>query len=230
MITLYHHPLCPHSRFVRLILGEYGIEPQLIEENVFERRREFLILDPAGQTPVLVEHPSTVAPGAAVIAEYFDETRGLTLGKHRLLPEDPVSRIEVRRLTSWFNEKFFREVTDWLVTEKVHKRYMPRERGGGAPDMELVRAARANIRTHMRYINHLAGGRKWLAGDRLSHADLAAAAQLSCVDFLGDVPWEEYEMAKLWYSKVKSRPAFRSLLADRLPGLTPAAEYADLDF
>lgn len=230
MISLYHHPLCAHSRFVRLLLGEYGIEPQLIEENVCERRRDFLILDPAGETPVVVEHPSMVIPGAATIAEYFDETRGLALGKHRLLPEDPLSRVEVRRLTDWFGQKFFREVTDWLVTEKVYKRYRPRERGGGAPDTDLVRAARSNIRTHMRYISYLAGARKWLAGDRLSHADLAAAAQLSCVDFLGDVPWEEYETAKLWYSRVKSRPAFRSLLADRLPGMSPAAVYADLDF
>ena len=230
MITLYHHPLCPHSRFVRLLLGEYGIEPQLVEENVFERRRDFLILDPAGQTPVLVEQDGMVVPGAGPIAEYFDETRGLALGKHRLLPDDPASRVEVRRLFDWFSRKFFDEVTNWLVTEKVYKRYMPRERGGGAPDMELVRAARANIRTHLRYVSYLAGNRKWLAGDLLSHADLAAAAQISCVDFLGDVPWDENEGAKLWYAKVKSRPAFRTLLADRLPGLSPAPIYADLDF
>ena len=230
MITLYHHPLCAHSRFVRLLLGEYGIEPQLIEENTFERRRDFLVLDPAGQTPLMIEDPGVVAPGAGVIAEYLDETRGLALGRHRLLPDDPLGRVEVRRLMDWFGQKFFREVTDWLVTEKVYKRHMPRERGGGAPDMELVRAARANIRTHLRYIGYLAGARKWLAGDQLSHADFAAAAQLSCVDFLGDVPWEEYETAKHWYARVKSRPSFRPLLADRMPGLTPAPVYADLDF
>lgn len=231
MITLYHHPLCPHSRFVRLLLGEYGVEPALVEENVFERRRDFLMLDPSGQTPVLVEHQTIVAPGPSVIAEYLDETRGQALGKHRLLPQDPIARIEVRRLTDWFGQKFFSEVTDWLVTEKIYKRYMPRERGGGgAPDMELVRAARANIRTHLRYIGYLAGSRKWLAGDGLSHADLAAAAQLSCIDFLGDVPWDENETAKLWYARVKSRPSFRPLLADRLPGLAPSPVYADLDF
>ena len=82
------------------------------------------------------------------------------------------------------------------MTEKVYKRFMPREHGGGAPDMELVRAARANIRYHLRYIGYLVGNRKWLAGDRLTYADLAAAAHLSCVDFLGDVPWDEDETAK----------------------------------
>jgi glutathione S-transferase len=230
MVTLYHHPLCAQSRFVRLLLGEYGIEPQLVEENSYERRREFLALDPAGQTPVLVDPPNHVVPGAGPIAEYLDETRGSGLGKHRLLPVDTDARVEVRRLLDWFNRKFVDEVTSLLVNEKVFKRYMSREQGGGAPDTDLVRAARANIRTHMRYIGYLAGRRKWLAGSALSHADLAAAAQLSCVDFLGDVPWDESEAAKVWYARMKSRPSFRPLLADKLPGLAPAPIYADLDF
>ncbi|MGO9007460.1 MAG: glutathione S-transferase family protein [Beijerinckiaceae bacterium] len=230
MVTLYHHPLCPNSRFVRLLLGEYGIEPVLVDERPFERRRDFLIMNPAGQTPVLVEENGLVVPGASIIAEYFDETRGLALADQRLLPEDPAGRIEVRRLVEWFCQKFFSEVGNWLVTEKVYKRFMSAETGGGAPDMDLVRAARANIRYHLRYIGYLAGGRKWLAGDRLSHADLAAAAHISVVDFLGDVPWDEDATAKLWYARVKSRPAFRAILADRLPGMTPATVYADLDF
>jgi glutathione S-transferase len=230
MVTLYHYPLCPHSRFARLLLGEYAIKPELVEEKPFERRREFLLLDPAGRTPVLVEHSGAVLSGCGPIAEYYDETRGISLGRHRLFPEDPSSRAEVRRLLDWFNLKFFQEVSNWLMTEKVYKQFMPREQGGGGPDMDLVRAARANIRTHLRYIGYLAANRNWLAGDRLSYADLAAAAHLSSVDFLGDVPWDENEGAKLWYARIKSRPSFRSLLADRLPGLAPSPAYADLDF
>ena len=230
MATLYHHPFCPHSRFVRLVLAEYGLEPRLIEERAFERRPEFLILNPTGQTPVLVEEATPSVPGAAVIAEYIDETRGLAFGERRLLPEDPLGRIEVRRLMEWFHTKFFAEVSNWLVTEKIYKRYMPTDLGGGGPDMELVRAARQNIRYHMRYIGWLAGQRKWLGGDRLSYADLAAAAHLSCIDYLGDAPWGEDEAAKHWYARIKSRPSFRTILADRLPGMAPADSYADLDF
>jgi len=96
--------------------------------------------------------------------------------------------------------------------------------------MDEVRAARSNIRYHLRYIGYLVSRRNWLAGDDLSYADLAAAAHLSCVDFLGDVPWAESENAKDWYARVKSRPSFRALLADRVPGMTPDPVYADLDF
>jgi glutathione S-transferase len=169
-------------------------------------------------------------PGWAPIGEYLDETRGLALGSHRLLPEDPAGRVEVRRLLDWFNQKFFSEVSGLLVTEKVYKRFMTLQQGGGAPDMDVVRVARANIRYHMRYIGYLIRSRNWLAGPNLSYADLAAAAHLSSIDFLGDVPWTEDETAKAWYVRVKSRPAFRSLLIDRVPGITPSPSYADLDF
>jgi glutathione S-transferase len=230
MATLYHHPLCPQSRFVRLVLGEFGIEPELIEERAFDRRREFLLLNPAGETPVLVETGEFAVPGASVIAEWLDETRGLAFGPRRLLPDDPARRVEARRLTNWFLQKFHAEVSDWLVTEKVYKRFMTAEQGGGAPNMELVRAARANIRYHLRYIGYLTSTRNWLAGPDMTYADLAAAAHLSCVDFLGDAPWDEDENAKVWYARVKSRPSFRTLLADRVMGISPPDHYADLDF
>jgi glutathione S-transferase len=229
MATLHHSPFCPHSRFVRLVLAEMGMEPELVEEKAWERRVPFLELNPAGATPVLVED-GAVVPGASVIAEYLDETRGLGLGDRRLLPGDPAGRIEVRRLLDWFLVKFHDEVTGYLVTEKIHKRFMTPGAGGGPPDMNAIRAARTNVRYHLKYIGYLIATRNWLAGDQLTYADLAAAAHLSAADYLGDVPWNENETAKDWYARVKSRPSFRALLSDRVPGMAPSAHYADLDF
>ena len=230
MITLYHHPFCPHSRFVRLALAEFGIEPELIEERPWERRREFLLLNTEGVTPVMAEDNAPSVPGAETIVEYLDETRGLGLGDRRLMPEDPLGRVEVRRLMRWFNVKFFAEASQLLVTEKIYRRFMSPKHGGGGPDMAAVRAGRANLRYHLRYIGHLIGARNWLAGDRMSYADLAAAAHLSCVDYLGDAPWDESETAKTWYARIKSRPSFRPLLGERLPGMAASPTYADLDF
>jgi glutathione S-transferase len=229
MAILHHYPFCPQSRFVRLVLAEIGMESQTIEERPWERRPEFLATNPAGTTPVLHDGQLAV-PGAAVIAEYLDETRGLGLNGRRLLPEGPAERVEVRRLLDWFLVKFHDEVSGYLVTEKIYKRFMPTNGGGGAPDMAAIRAARTNVRYHLKYIGYLVATRNWLAGDDLTYADLAAAAHLSAADYLGDVPWDEDDSAKAWYARVKSRPAFRALLADRVPGMAPPAHYADLDF
>jgi glutathione S-transferase len=229
MLTLFYHPLCPFSRYVRLILGEYGIEVRLVEERFWERREEFLLLNPAGQIPVLVADGQPAIPGATIIAEYIEETHTAER-ENRLLPATPGERVEVRRLASWFNDKFHSEVSGPLVSERVFKRHMTVEQGGGPPDTGAMRAARHNIRYHLAYIGWLVRTRDWLAGDRLSLADLAAAAHLSAADYLGDVPWTADEAAKNWYARVKSRPSFRAILADTLAGLPPAKSYADLDF
>jgi glutathione S-transferase len=230
MLTLLQHAFCPHSRFVRLALTEHGLECRLVEERVWERREAFLELNPAATTPVLIEEGHPPVPGATIIAEYLDETRGAGLQERRLMPDDPIARVEVRRLASWFNDKFFAEVSGPMVMERCYKRYMRMEQGGGPPDTDAIRAARANIRYHLAYIGWLVGTRNWLAGEDMSYADLAAAAHLSSVDYLGDVPWSEDEAAKTWYARVKSRPSFRPLLTDALPGVPASASYANLDF
>jgi glutathione S-transferase len=229
MPTLFHHTFCPHSRFVRLALGEYSVGARLIEERTWERRHDFLVLNPAGTTPVLIDEGQPPIPGAAIIAEYLDEMYGSNL-ERPLLPGEPGPRVEVRRLMSWFNDKFFAEVSGPLVTERFYKRHMPAAAGGGAPDTDAIRAAKNNIRYHVAYIGWLVRARDWLAGERLTYADLAAAAHLSAADYLGDVPWNEDEAAKSWYARVKSRPSFRPILAETLAGIPPSKTYADLDF
>ena len=229
MLTLFHQPFCPLSRFVRLALGEYGLTARLVDERFWERREEFLVLNPAGTLPVLIDEGQPPVPGASIIVEYIEETRAGSL-PDSLMPRDPGDRIEVRRLSSWFNDKFYAEVSGPLTMERMFKRYMTVEQGGGPPDTDAIRAARHNIRYHLAYLGWLVRSRNFLAGDRLTYADLAAAAHLSVADYLGDVPWSEDEAAKSWYARVKSRPSFRPLLADTLAGLPPAAHYANLDF
>jgi glutathione S-transferase len=230
MFTLFHHSFCPHSRFIRLALGEHGIDVRLVEERTWERREAFLTLNPAGTTPVLTSQERPAIPGAQIIAEYLDEIHGAELGERRLLPSTIGERIEVRRLMSWFNEKFFEEASNPLVTERIYKRFMSEQNGGGAPAADVMRAAKANVRYHLAYIGWLAQTRNFLAGDRLTYADLAAAAHLSAIDYLGDVPWGEDEAAKAWYARVKSRPSFRPLLSEWLAGVPASRSYVDLDF
>jgi len=229
MLTLFHHPLYASCRFIRLSFGEYGEEIALIEERPWARRKEFLALNPAGTIPVLLAEGDHAIVGATVIAEYVDETRGALQRQRRLMAEDSMARAEIRRLVDWYLVKMDNEVTKHLVRERALKPLMGGE-GGGSPDSTAIRAARANVRQHLKYTNWLAATRDWLAGPRLSYADVAAAGALSVLDYLGEIEWREFEAARDWYSRMKSRPSFRSLLNDRVRGLSPASHYADLDF
>lgn len=222
MRILYHHPLSSLSRIVRVALKEKHLEFETREESFWERREEFLLLNPAGEVPVLVEEDDLTIVGGGVISEYLEEV----YPEVSLLGSTSKARAEARRLVDWFEVKFNADVTRFLTTEKLYKRVVL----GEAPDSRALRAGKENVHAHLDYIAWLTDRRSWLAGDNLSLADLAAGAHLSLVDYTGDVPWEDHPLAKEWYVRLKSRPSFRPLLADVLPGIAPAPVYANLDF
>ena len=220
---LYHFWLSPFARKIRLVLHEKNLDFAMQVEKPWERRPEFVALNPACEVPVLLEPDGTVLSDSTAIAEYLDETYREKL----LLGLNPIDRAEVRRLVAWFDLKMHREVTEPLVTEKFMKRFV----GFGEPDSATIRAAKSNLRYHLDYIAYLTERhRGWLAGDYFSLADITAAAHLSALDYLDDVPWDDFEPAKEWYARIKSRPTFRPILADHIPGAPPAKHYTDLDF
>jgi glutathione S-transferase len=222
MRVLYHMPLSPYARKVRLVLAEKRLPFELRLEKVWERRPEYLELNPAGTVPTLVEDNGLVVADSGVICEYLDEAYPESSLMGRTLAE----RIEIRRLATWFDGKFATEVTQNLYGEK-HLRRLTRR---GLPDPAAIRTGYIAVRYHLEYISWLAETRKWLAGSVLSLADFAAAAHLSTLDFIGELDWSMSPPAKDWYARMKSRPSFRGVLADRISGTTPPAHYADLDF
>lgn len=222
MRTLYHVWLHPFSRKVRIALAEKKLDFDLKVEKIWERRTEFLSINPAGDVPVLVEDDGTVLTDSQVISEYLNEV----YPEVDLIGSDPLQRAETRRLVAWFDHKFNQEVTENLVGEKMTKRFMRK----GEPNGSSIRAGHANIHYHLDYIGFLTERRRWLAGDELSMADVAAAAHLSAIDYIGDVPWEEHSAAKDWYVRIKSRPSFKPLLEESIPGFTPPQHYQNLDF
>jgi len=227
MTSLYHYPLDPFCRRVRLSAGEYKQDLELIEEKPWQAREDFLQLNPIGAVPVLVSG-DVVAAGIEAVAGYIEDHRPEGVSSH--IGNGDKERAEVRRLTSWFDTKFHHEVSAPLLVEKVIRRFVSPEAGGGAPNMNVVRQSLDLVRPHLEYIGALTEDRNWLAGDEISNADFAAAAHLSVIDYLGDVPWSENEKATLWYQRIKSRPTFRTLLGDKVTGMPASRTYTDLDF
>ncbi|MEO1700461.1 MAG: glutathione S-transferase family protein [Pseudomonadota bacterium] len=229
-MRLFHHPMSAPARFSRLLLSEYGVDVELIEEQTWRRRQEFVAMNPANTLPVLLAEAGVPVIGANPIAEYLDETRGPMMRDKRLLPDYPLERAEVRRLVDWFTTRLEADVCRAMVRERVSKLEQAAEGGGGAPDSSILRAARTNAKQHLTYLNWLAGTRNWLGGSKISFADFSAAASLSILDYMGEILWSDLPAMKDWYARVKSRPSFRPLLTDRVRGLTPVSHYADLDF
>jgi glutathione S-transferase len=231
MHTLTHFPLCPFSRSIRLLLTELGEPFELVEERPWEWRQGFLALNPSGDLPVLTLAGGIVLCGAYAISEYLGE---VTLehprygGPPPIIPGGPEERSEVRRLIDWFHRKLEREASRDLLEEKVYARFDTRR--ARPADSGALRSARQNLRYHLGYIGFLADQRRWLAGDDLSFADFAAAAHVSVMDYLGEIVWGEHPGPTEWYQRIKSRPSFRPLLADRLAGLPPPPHYPLLDF
>ncbi len=221
MNRLYHFPLSPFCRKVRLTLAEKRQEVELIEERYWEPSPDFLRRNPAGKVPVL-RHEGRVMSESQAICEYLDET----IPEPRLMPREAEARYEVRRLCAWFDDKFHGEVTSKLLYERVNKKVM----GLGYPDSKAVKAGAGRIKYHIDYMSWLLDQRRWLAGDGMTLADFTAAAHLSCLDYISDVDWNRSANVRDWYAKIKSRPSFRPLLADQIPGFPPPAHYADLDF
>lgn len=231
MTRLTHFPLCPHSRSIRLVLAEMQVAHTLQVELPWAWRKAFLAMNPGGNLPVLELDNHMVLCGTYPISEYLAEE----YSEHRsdgppapLFPGDIEERAEARRLVDWFHTKCHREVTRDLLYEKHYARAAGIR--GHSPDSEVLIATIQNLKQHMRYIGFLTDYRRWLAGDEMSFADLAAAGHVSCLDYLGVIDWDKYPSARDWYVRIKSRRSFQGILDDRVPGLAPPNYYADPDF
>jgi glutathione S-transferase len=224
-LVLHHFALDPASRLARLVLGEKRLAFEEVAVRWFDADAQFDELNPSGRLPVLVvsdeRHDLVLCETYAILGFAEDE-----VPEPPLLPSSQVERAEARRLQQWFDRNFDVEVDSLLLHEKMEKRLL----GLGAPDMAVMRDGRQALKRHLAYAEQLLREREWLAGRRLTFADFAAAAQLSVLDYFGEIGWAEHPALKTWYMKLKSRPCFRPLLADRLPGMAPAAHYDDLDF
>ena len=203
MVLLIHHPVSPFSRKIRMLMAEKKMLFVLKEEEPWNLSDDVYKLNYA-------------------ISEFLEEISN----ENPVLPKDAKQRAEVRRLTEWFDDKFYREVYRHIVSEKIFRRFA----NGGAPDSKALNIGLNNLAFHMEYIDWLAERRNYLAGEEFSLADITAAAHLSIIDYLGDIAWDGYRNAKIWYSKIKSRPSFKDILKDNIRGILPAKHYANLDF
>lgn len=226
MRTLFHMPLDPASRMVRLVLSEKGLVARYVEKYPWADDGSLAAVNPACAIPVLIDEPPSggelaVSP-AINIVEYLDEAYPAI----SVYPNTSAARAETRRLCAWFDDKLNREVNDFTLRERVDKRLMKH----GQPDYDLLKQGVEALGWHLDYIGWLLDQRSWLAGEKFSIADIAGAAHLSALDYIDAVPWEKFPAVMEWYARMKSRPSMRPILKDRIAGLPPPSHYENPDF
>ena len=221
MVLLVHSSFLPACRKIRILMAEKKMLFVLTEENPWALSKDIYKINPAGTLPIFIFDGNILASDYA-ITEFLEET----YTQNRLIPGNNKERAEVRRFMDWFDDKFNREVYQYIAGEKIYKRFALNQ----APESRRIKAGINNLRFHLEYIDWICERNNYLAGDEFTLADISAAAQLSIIDYLGDVPWEDYKNTKLWYSKIKSRPSFKEILNDRIKNIYPSTHYTDLDF
>lgn len=221
MVLLVHSSISPHCRKVRILMAEKKMLYVLKEENLWALSKDIMKINPAGELPIFI-YDGNIISGNYAITEFLEET----YSQNRMISGSNKDRAEVRRLVDWFDNKFYREVYQYIAGEKIYKRFAMHQ----PPESKRIKAGINNLRFHLEYIDWIVEKNNYLVGSDISLADISAAAQLSIIDYLGDVPWEDYKNAKLWYSKIKSRPSFKEILNDRIKGIYPSNHYTDLDF
>jgi glutathione S-transferase len=224
MRTLYHYPLHPGCRAVRLCFAEKKLKLREEEINPWDPCDKFLALSMEDVPPILTDLTdmgTVTIVGSQTLCEYADEASP----RNALMPKNRHKRAEIRRLCTWFAQRFDHEVNALIFPEKLETIIL-----GGTPDMTALAEGRAALREHMDYISWLLDRRDGLAGPAYTLADIMAAAHLSCLDYLDEVPWRDFPAVKEWYQTIKSRPSFGPFLQDRIPGVRPPQHYSDLDF
>lgn len=228
--VLYHYPLCPFSRKVRVVLNEFGFSYKMKEVKFWKKNVELSKLNPLGEIPVLVDQEEdAVIIDSFVIAEYLDAKYNASnnLLKFSFLSNDEVEKAEIRRLEMWFDKKFYNEVSKYILEERVYNTFLDNATN---INTKRLKAGQKNLDNHIKYMEFLLDNRKWLAGEQFTIADISAAAQISSLDYLGEISWNKYNLLKDWYSTIKSKTSFRTILSDKIEGFTPSKYYTELDF
>jgi glutathione S-transferase len=224
MYKLYHYPLCPFSRKVRFLISHFNIPCMLNDERFWERRESFLKMSPIGTVPLLVKKGSLFFPHSDLIVNHIIKNYDTDFS---LIPEKEEDEVRVKSISTWFDEKFFHEVSKIFLYEKVIHTMKQDE----SPDVNSLNIARYNVHIHFEFLEFLLSQNAFLAGEKFTLADITAGAHISVLDYLSEIKWSNVSvLIKDWYSIVKSKIPFKDILLDRVPNIKPSITYEILDF
>ena len=222
MYTLYHFPLCPFSRKLRVMMNEKEINYDLKLYEFWNKNKQNYKLTKFGSVPILVAGKN-VFQHSYLASSYLERV----YNNVELIPKDFNKNLHVKTMCLWFEEKFFNDVVYHFLYQKVINFLS----SNTSPDTNVLNIAKENLIHYFNYIESILAHSTWIAGDFFTLSDITAACQISVLDYLGIIDWKKTPPAIVdWYCVIKSRSSFQSLLEDRIIGFQPPAHYGKLDF
>jgi glutathione S-transferase len=193
-MKLYHNPMSPNVRRVRLTAAVLGIE---LEEKKLDftkgehKNPEYLALNPNGAVPTLVDGDVVLTESRAIM-QYLAAKKP----EAGLLPRDEATRADVTRWQFWDSSHFSPQLGS-LGFEKFFKGMM----GLGQPDNAKVQESLANFRRFAAVLNKRLEGKQYIVGSSLTLADLTIASSLMYAKQI-EAPLAEFPNVQAWFSRI----------------------------
>jgi|SRR5580700_4499334 glutathione S-transferase len=200
-MRLYHNPISPNVRRVRLTAAVLGLE---LEEKMLDFARgehknpEYLALNPNGAVPTLVDGDFVLTESRAIM-QYLASKKP----ESGLLPRDEAARADVTRWQFWDAAHFSPHIGS-IAFERLIKAMM----GLGDPDTRKIEEALAGFRRFGAVLDKRLDGKSYVVGNQLTLADLTLASSLMYAK-QAEIPVAELPHVQAWFSRISALDAWK---------------------
>lgn len=206
MITLYQYATSPFCEKVRRALAFKGLDYEIHEVERFAPEK-YVDISPVGKYPV-IDHDGTKVFDSTDIVEYLDAS----FPDEPLLPSDPMQAALAHVIEDWADESlYFYEMTMRLAWQHNLEKRVVHEFVATVPGLTVEQAVPLIVKTvgdkvaeqgigkkpvgavvrdaerHFAALDGMLEANEWLAGDRLSVADIAVAPQIRALLYAEEV-------------------------------------------
>ncbi len=200
----FYNSIGPNPRMVRMFMAEKGFDVPKVEVDLRggENRREPYTtkVNPAGQCPALELDDGTVLAEITAICEYVDEVKK---DAPSLIGDTPEERAKTRMWTRHIDLNIVEPGANGFRFSQGLKLFENRIR----VIPEAADGLKATAQDKLKWLDGLMGTKPFIAGDKLSMADILLFA---FIDFMGQVGQPlsaDCKNLTAWYGRMKARPS-----------------------
>ncbi|MDP2122933.1 MAG: glutathione S-transferase family protein [Parvibaculum sp.] len=198
----FYNSIGPNPRVVKMFMQEKGIKLPFVEIDLMagENRQEpYLAKNPSGQAPALELDDGTVLAEITAICEYLDEK----FPGGNLIGTTPEERAETRMWTRRVDLNVCEPMANGFRFSEGLPLFQNRMRC--LP--EAADGLKAIAQDKLAWLDKLMAGREFLAGKRLTLADILLFGFLDFGAVVGQPINPELKNVSAWFERMKARPS-----------------------